>query len=151
MYLQSNQKFDIHISQKIIKASRILGCIKYCLYDAHDKAKLLAYSSLCRLILLLEYVDTVSDSYDKETIHEIEMVKRKVVRFKKKLKGRENITEASDHLGLPPLQDGHKNKQLFSLLKILSDEHRCCIQVILYPRKYKKSVANKTYNTERPG
>jgi len=74
--IQADLKFNTHITEKMSKATKILGCIKHSLYDAPQKAKLVAYTSLCRPVL--EYADTVWDPSDKRTIHDIEMVQRKV-------------------------------------------------------------------------
>lgn len=120
--LQANLQFDTHIAEKISKATKILGCIKHTLYDAPQKAKLMAYTSLCRPIL--EYADTVWDPTDKQTSYNIEMVQRKAVRFIKKLKGRQSVTDASTELGLQSLEDRRKNHRLCLLHKILSDEDR---------------------------
>ena len=46
--LQSNLKFDKHIQSKTRRARQQLGMIKPVLYDALEKAKLLAYTNLCR-------------------------------------------------------------------------------------------------------
>jgi len=57
--LQQDLNFNQHISQKIDKATKILGAIKYTLNCAPIPSKLLAYTSLCRPIL--EYADTLWD------------------------------------------------------------------------------------------
>ena len=46
--LQSNLKFDKHIQSKTRQARQQLDMIKSVLYDAPEKAKLLAYTTLCR-------------------------------------------------------------------------------------------------------
>ena len=43
--MQSNLRFDRHISEKIKDASKVLGCIKFTLHEAPEKGKLLAYIS----------------------------------------------------------------------------------------------------------
>ena len=62
--MQSNLRFDKHISEKIKDASKVLGCIKFTLHEAPEKGKLLAYTSLCRPIL--EYGDTLCNPPDKK-------------------------------------------------------------------------------------
>ena len=57
--MQSNLKFDQHISLKKDKASKTLGAIKHILKQALQEGRLLAYTILCRLIL--EYAGTVWD------------------------------------------------------------------------------------------
>ena len=61
--LQQNLKFDKQhiISEKVDKASRIIGTIKHTIRTAPEKSKLLAYTSLCRPIM--EYADH-SSAYD---------------------------------------------------------------------------------------
>lgn len=120
--IQSDLKFDNHIHEKIKKASKVLGCIKSTLYDAPQKAKLLAYTSLCRPIL--EYADTVWDPANKLNSYNIDMVQNRAVRFIKNLKGRESVTDARLKLGLPSLQDRRKTHRLSLLMRILSDEER---------------------------
>ena len=70
--LQSDLKFTDHIESKTTKARQILGMIKRTLYNAPEKAKFLAYTSLCRPIL--EYAATVWDPQQKNLVHDIEMV-----------------------------------------------------------------------------
>ena len=42
--MQSNLKFDKNRSSKVNSAKKVPECIKYALKDAHQPAKLLAYS-----------------------------------------------------------------------------------------------------------
>lgn len=118
--MQSNLKFDKHIVLKSQKASRVLGAIKFALHDAPKNGKLLAYTSLCRP--LLEYADTLWDPYLKTTIHDIEMVQNRAVRFISGLKGRESVSDARCELGLLPLQARRKNHRLTLLTRILQSE-----------------------------
>ena len=61
--MQSNLKFNKHIASKVNSAKNVFECIKYALKnDAPQSAKLLAYSSLCQLIL--EYADVLWDPAD---------------------------------------------------------------------------------------
>jgi len=55
--MQSNLKFDRYITLQKDKASKILGAIKNALHEAPREGKLLAYTSLCHLIL--EHADTI--------------------------------------------------------------------------------------------
>ena len=72
--------------------------IKRTLYNAPEKAKFLAYTSLCRPIL--EYAATVWDPQQKNLVHDIEMVQNSAVRFICNLKGRESVSEATENLNL---------------------------------------------------
>ena len=60
----------------------MLDCIVYPLQEAPEKGKLLAYTSLCRMIL--EYADTLWDPSDKTSHDAIEHVQSHAVRFIKK-------------------------------------------------------------------
>jgi hypothetical protein len=118
--LQSNLKFTNHIANKINKAKRILGCVKMSLYQAPPKAKLMAYTALCRPII--EYASSVWDPTNKSLIHEIEMIQNNAIRFINNVKGRASITYAREKLGLHTLADRRKSNRLSLLLKILSAE-----------------------------
>ena len=56
------------------------------MYDAPKEAKLLAYTSLCRPILV--YADVVWDPSARSVIHDIELVQNSAVQFISNLKGR---------------------------------------------------------------
>ena len=101
--LQQNLKFDKHISEKMDKASRILGAIEHTIRAAPEKCKLLAYTSFCRLIM--EYADTLWDPTDKRSIGFLEKIQSKVVRFISNFKGSKSVTDAKALLGLIPLAD----------------------------------------------
>ena len=57
--IQSDLKFTTHIKQKVAQAKQQLGMIKRALHDTTKKAKLLAYTALCRP--LVEYASSVWD------------------------------------------------------------------------------------------
>jgi hypothetical protein len=118
--LQSDLLFETHITEKLHKASRVLGCIKSTLHGATPKAKQLAYTALCRPIL--EYADTVWDPPNKTVIHKIEMLQNRAVRFIANLKGRDSVTDARNKLNLHTLEDRRKNHRVSLLMKILSNE-----------------------------
>ena len=120
--IQSDLKFNNHILTKTKSAYKVLGSIKYTLHEAPEKAKLLAYTSLCRPIL--EYAATLWDPYDNRTSDAIEMVQNRSVRFVKNIKGRRGITEARTQLHLQTLKDRRKNHRVSLLMRILSDEDR---------------------------
>ena len=118
--IQTNLKFDKHIEHKTRQASKVLGMVKFTLYDAPRQARLLAYTSLCRPIL--EYADSVWDLSLKKTINDIEMVQNRAVRFISRLKGRDSVSEARCELGLQTLQERRKNHRLTLLTRILQAE-----------------------------
>ena len=90
------------------EAKRTLGLIKRTLYHAPKKAKLLAYTSLCRP--KVEYAATLWDPYNKGLTHDIEMVqKNQAIRFIMNIKGlKDSITVAREQLELETLQDRRK-------------------------------------------
>ena len=85
--LQSNLKFDQHITLKKDKTSKTLGAIKHILKQAPQKGLLLAYTSLCRPIL--EYADTVWEPTLAKEFESLEMLQHRAIRFIARLKGRE--------------------------------------------------------------
>ena len=84
--IQSDLKFTTHnIKQKVALAKQQLGMIKRAFHGATKKAKLLAYSTLCRP--LVEYALSVWDPVLEYQIYDIEMVQYRAVRFICDLKG----------------------------------------------------------------
>ena len=120
--LQSDLKFKKHISDIMGSANRTLGCIKYTLHGAPEKAKLLAYTSLCRP--KLEYADVLWDPSDNASIEDLELVQNKAVRFIKNIKGRRGVTEARTSLGIQALQERRKAHRTSLLIIILSDQNK---------------------------
>ena len=111
---------SINTSEKVDKASRILDTIKHTIRTAPEKSKLLAYTSLCRLIMV--YADTLWDPTDKWSVDSLEEIQSKVVRFIRNLKGCESVTEAKSLLGLVPLADRLKNHRVSLLMRIPQDD-----------------------------
>ena len=118
--LQSDLKFTKHIQVKVGKAKRQLGMIKRALFDAPEKARLLAYTSLCRPHV--EYAASVWDTSLEYLIHDIEMVQNSAIRFISKLKGRESITMARENLQIETLAERRTKIRHSLLLRLLSKE-----------------------------
>ena len=57
----------------------MLGCIKQVMHGVPEKAKLLAYTSICQPVL--EYTEVLWDPANKGISDFIEMVQNKAVRF----------------------------------------------------------------------
>ena len=120
--MQSDLKFEQHISKKSDQASRVLGSIKHTLHDAPRHGRLLAYTSLCRPIL--EYADSVWDPSQAKTIHSIEMIQNRAVRFICGIGGRHGVSNAKSELGLESLETRRRYHRVSLLLKVLQDEDK---------------------------
>ena len=118
--LQENLQFDSHIETKISNAKRQLGMVKRALHWAPQKAKLIAYKSLC--LPHLEYASAVWDPTSTKATNALEMVQNQATRFISNLKGREGVTDAKEKLGLKPLQERRQSQRLSLLMRILSKE-----------------------------
>jgi len=91
------------------------------LYWAPEKAKLIAYKTLCRPHP--EYAAAVWDPSSKKAAVNIEQVQKQAVRFVAGIKGRGSSDEARSRLGLtPPLQNRCKDLRLSLLMRILVKE-----------------------------
>ena len=118
--IQSDLKFNKHITSKTAKARQQTGMVKRALYDAPERAKLLAYTSLCRPHV--EYASAVWDPALEYLKHDIEMVQNNAIRFISKLKGRDSITEARGKLNLQTLCERRQNSRRSLLMRLLSSE-----------------------------
>ena len=119
--LQSDLKFTAHINNKISKANKILGIIKRTLYGAPPKAKLMAYTALCRPVI--EYASVLWDPHIQRDVYNIEMVQHRAVRFISGLKGQtDSVTEEMNKLGLKPLANRRKSQRVSLLMRILTNE-----------------------------
>ena len=119
--LQSDLKFRSHLSEIMGSANKTLGCIKYTLHGAPEKAKLLAYTSLVRP--RLEYADVLWDPSGNTSIGELELIQNKAIRFVKCIKGRHGVTEGRSSLGLQTLQERRKSHRISLLMRILSEQN----------------------------
>jgi len=119
--IQSDLEFSKHVTQKSKKAKQILGTIKRTLFNAPERAKLLAYASLCRPII--EYGAPVWDPRQRNLVDKLEMVQRQAVRFIMNVKGRDSVTEARNEIGLKTLEDRRKDIRMSLLMRILAKEN----------------------------
>ena len=120
--LSSNMEFSEHVSNKIKKATQVLGLLKRTLWNAPQRAKLLAYKAMCRPIL--EYASVVWDPHLKKHIYNIEMVQNRAIRFIASIKGRDtSITEVRNTLGLETLECRRKEARLRLIHKMMSNDH----------------------------
>ena len=81
--------------------------IKPAPFWAPQRAKLLAYKSLC--MPHLEYAAAAWDASNKEEITGLEQVQNQGVRFIAGFKGTRGISEAMAKLGLPHSNNGENN------------------------------------------
>jgi len=101
--------------------------IKRTLHNAPQGAKLLAYTSLCRLHV--EYAATVWDSPLGYLSKDIEMVQNKTIRFISSLRGRVSISEERANLKLETLAERRKKSRHSLLIQLLShgENHRALV------------------------
>ena len=126
--LQQDLRFTKHIEGKITNAKKQLGMVKRALYSAPQKAKLLAYQTLC--LPHLEYAAAAWDPSSKGEIAELEQVQSQAIRFIADIKGTRGIGEAREKLGLPLLQQRRQQQRMRLLMRILSreDHHPALVQ-----------------------
>ena len=135
--IQQDLKFNKHIEAKITTAKRQLGMIKRALYWAPQRAKLLAYKSLC--MPQLEYATAAWDTSNKGEVVSLEQVQNQAVRSIAGIKGTRGVNEATERLGPLPLQQ-RKRQQRFSLLmRILDREDTYPALVELYGKLINRS------------
>ena len=118
--LQDDLRFNKHIETKITAAKKQLGMVKRALFRAPQKAKLLAYKSLC--LPHLEYAAAAWDPSNKGEIKDLELVQNQAIRFIANLKGTRGISEAMDKLGVIPLQQRRQQQRMRLLMRVLSKE-----------------------------
>ena len=95
--------------------------VKRTLFQALEKAKLLAYVGLCRPHV--EYAAAVVwDPNLKYITHDIEMVQHNAVRFISRLKCRSSITSALESLNLETLAARHGKTRRSLLFELLANE-----------------------------
>ena len=120
--LQSDCRFDNHISKKVLVARRQLGMIKRALYWAPERARLIAYKALC--LPHLEYASAAWDPTSKKEIADLENIQTSAVRFISQIKGRGDVKRAMEKLGLQLLDQRRRNQQLGLPMRILGKEEQ---------------------------
>ena len=94
--LQSDLKFDQHMTLKKEKASSHLEPSNPSYMMVHWEGRFLAYTSPCHPVL--EYADTIWYPTLNKDIESLEMVQNGAIRFVRCPKGRESVTEAGSEL-----------------------------------------------------
>lgn len=120
--LQDDLKFTKHMENIIAKACRVLGMIKRTLPTAPEKAKAIAYKTLCRPVL--EYSSQVWDPHSRGKCYKLEMVQNRAIRFICKAKGRDfSISKAREKLKIKTLEERRSNSRKTLLLKMIGETH----------------------------
>jgi len=100
--LQSDCRFNDHISNKILKARRRLGMIKGALYWAPERARLIAYKAFC--LPHLEYARAAWGPTCKKDISGVENIQVDAVRFIANIKGCKDVESTMKKFCLQPLE-----------------------------------------------
>ena len=116
--LQSDLKFTDRICDKICSARKQIWVIRRALYWAPERARLIAYKSLC--LPHLEYASCARDPSTNREIKALEMVQNQDVRMIFGSKWSRGVTEAKEKLQLQQLVIRRKNTRVKLLHKILS-------------------------------
>ena len=117
---ESNMTFKIHISEKINKASQMLGIIKRNFKDIDKFTFRTLYTVLVRS--QLEYAHAVWNPYKISLITDIEKVQRRATKLIKSLK-RLPYKDRLIHLGLPTLKYRRLRGDMIEVYKILNDQY----------------------------
>jgi len=113
--LQSDCRFNNHITNKILNARRQLGIIKIALYW------LITYKALC--LPHLEYASAARDPTCKKdvSLSGLEKIQVNAVRFIANIKGCEDVESTMKKLCLQPLEQ-RRTRCINLLMKILAKE-----------------------------
>ena len=99
---------------------KLLGMVKRALLWAPEKAKLIAFKSLC--LPRLEYASAAWDPHTKKHVDQLETVQDQAIRFIAKIEGRKGLDDARKRHGLQPLANRRKTRRINLLMRILPDE-----------------------------
>ena len=119
--IDSNLKWEKHVTTTINKAMRILGLLKSTLWHADVKTRLIAYTTLCRS--LLEYASDAWDPHLAKDIYALEMVQNRAVHFISSLKEVVSVSGEREQLSLQTPEERRTNSRLNTLMKVLDYEH----------------------------
>lgn len=96
--VQADIRFESHIQNKISVAKRQIRIIKWALYWAPEKARGIAYNSLC--LPHLEYASLGWNAITVKYVNNLEMVQMHAIRFTVNIKGRQGAGDAKQNFGL---------------------------------------------------
>ena len=117
--LQSDLKWNVHISQIEAKAKQKIGMIRRVLRDADLKTRMIAYTSLVRPGL--EYGCAVWDPYFKNDITVLERTQNLALRFIFGIRGRVSFTELRKDKAIDTPKDRRTNIRMRLFDKIGKD------------------------------
>jgi len=139
--LQSDCRFNDHISNKIPKARGQLGMNKRALCWAPGQAWLIAYKAL--YLPHLEYASTAWDPICKKDVSGLEKIQEDAVRFIANIKGCKDVGSAMKKLCLQPLEQRRRNRRINPFIKILAKEE----QHLALSSAYDELLNNSTNST----
>lgn len=116
VHIQSDLKWNKHISNITAKANRSLGCLRRNLSEAPSKTKLITYKTVVRPIL--EYATPVWSPHNAGLINSIDKVQRRAVRWTFRLKKLDSVTECMSRNELISLHDRRAKLDTLFLRKI---------------------------------
>ena len=116
VHIQSNLKWNMHISTITAKANRSLGLIRRNLAEAPCKTKLVAYKTIVRPIL--EYATPVWSPHNVGLINDVEKVQRRAVRWTYHMKKLDSVTDCMSRNNIISLQNRRDELDILLLRKI---------------------------------
>jgi hypothetical protein len=115
VHIDSDLKWNTHVTKTVAKANRSLGLIKRNLREAPTKTKLVAFNSVVRPIL--EYASQVWSPHQAGLSKSIDMVQRKAMRWIYWIRKRDSVTECMNRHSIVSLSDRRKDLDILFLRK----------------------------------
>lgn len=116
VHIQSNLKWNTHITKMTAKANRSLGVLRRNLAEAPQKTKLVAYKTSVRPIL--EYASQVWSPHNIGLSNTVDKVQRRAVRWVFFLKRFDSVTECLMSNNILSLHDRRREQDILLLRKI---------------------------------
>lgn len=116
VHIQSNLKWNTHITKMTAKANRSLGVLRRNLAEAPQKTKLVAYKTSVRPIL--EYASQVWSPHNIGLSNTVDKVQRRAVRWVYFLKRFDSVTECLMSNNILSLHDRRREQDILLLRKI---------------------------------
>ena len=116
VHIDSNLKWNNHISKITAKANRALGLIKRNLKEAPKKTKWIAFT--CMVKPILEYASQVWSPYAVGLTNSLEKVQNNAIRWVYWLKKRDSITDCRNDHAISSLSTRRRELDILFLRKI---------------------------------